>query len=90
MNNSAENNFEYRELLRTFSQVDIAMIKSLLDGNVDYYFKGENFLSIRQLLEPAILMVNENDFDEVKEVLIDFDLNFLGISIKTESKDEDY
>lgn len=72
----------YVAFLKTFSQVDIAMIKSLLDGNIDYYFKDENFMSIRQLLEPAILMVRESDFQETQEMLSDFELNFMGVSLK--------
>ena len=84
-----ENNKEikYISLLRTFSQVDIAMIKSLLDGNVEYYFKDENFLSVRPLLEPAVLMVREDFVDEVRELLMDFELNYLGVSVKG-SKEE--
>ena len=39
--NDSENSLNYVEVLRTFSQVDIAMLKSHLDGNVEYYFKGE-------------------------------------------------
>lgn len=84
-----EKDYNYVEILRTYSQVDIAMIKSLLDGNADYYFHGENFMSIRPLLEPAILMVNENDVDDVKEILKDFELNFLGVSLKEEDDNED-
>ncbi|MFZ1289232.1 MAG: DUF2007 domain-containing protein [Melioribacteraceae bacterium] len=80
--------FNYVKILKTFSQVDIAMIKSLLDGNIDYYFQGENFLSLRPLLEPAILMVNENDAEEAKEVLKDFELNYLGVSLKEKDNEE--
>ena len=82
-------NYKYVEVLRTFSQVDIAMIKSLLEGNFDYYFKGENFMSVRPLLEPAILMVNENELNEVKTLLADFDLNFLGVSLRSNSADDE-
>lgn len=81
-----ENNYKYIEVLRTFSQVDLAMIKSLLDDNVDYYFHGENFMSVRPLLEPAILMVSENDLADVKELLKDYELNYLGISLKTDKE----
>jgi len=80
--------FNYVKILKTFSQVDIAMIKSLLDGNIDYYFQGENFLSLRPLLEPAILMVNENDAEEAKEVLKDFEVNYLGVSLKEKDNEE--
>lgn len=83
-----DKNFNYVEVLKTYSQVDIAMIKSLLDGNIDYYFHGENFMSIRPLLEPAILMVNENDLADVKELLKDFELNFMGVSLKEEDEDK--
>jgi hypothetical protein len=85
----SEINYKYIPLLRTFSQVDIAMIKSLLEGNVEYYFKDENFMSIRPLLEPAILMIREDYFDEVKELLSDFELNYMGISVKDDLKDEE-
>lgn len=73
---------KYVPILKTFSQVDIAMIKSLLDGNVQYYFKDENFMSVRPLLEPAILMVVEEDAGEVKELLKNFELNYMGVSLK--------
>ena len=82
-------NLKYISLLKTFSQVDVAMIKSLLDGNVDYYFKDENFMSIRPLLEPAILMVREDYVDEVRELLSDFELNYLGVSIKGADEEEE-
>ena len=82
-------NYKYIALLRTYSQVDVAMIKSLLEGNVEYYFKDENFMSIRPLLEPAILMVREDYVDEVKELLNDFELNYLGVSVKGEDEEND-
>lgn len=82
-------NLKYVLVLRTFSQVDIAMIKSLLEGNVEYYFKDENFMSIRPLLEPAILMVREDYVEEVRELLSDFELNYLGVSVKGAGKEED-
>lgn len=87
--NNEENNLKYVSILKTFSQVDVAMIKSLLEGNVDYYFKDENFMSIRPLLEPTILMVREDHVEEVKELLNDFELNYLGLSVKDDLKNED-
>jgi hypothetical protein len=82
------NNYKFITILRTFSQVDVAMIKSLLEGNVDYYFKDENFMSVRPLLEPSVLMVREDYVDEVRELLKDFELNYLGLSLKGESEDD--
>jgi hypothetical protein len=78
----------YLPLLHTYSQVDVAMIKSLLEGNVDFYFKDENFMTVRPLLEPSVLMVNEKDYDEVKELLSDFDLNYMAISLKDDDGDK--
>ena len=57
---SKNNNYKFITILRTFNQVDVAMIKSFLEGNVDYYFKDENFMSVRPLLEPSVLMVRED------------------------------
>ena len=75
-------NLKYIPLLRTFSQVDVAMIKSILEGNVEYYFKDENFMSVRPLLEPVTLMVREDFVDEVKELMKDYELNYLEVSVK--------
>ena len=76
--NDKDHNYKFYPILKTFSQVDIAMIKSLLEGNVEYYFKDENFMSIRPLLEPTELMVREDYVDEVKELLKDFELKLYG------------
>ena len=86
--NDKDQNYKFYPILKTFSQVDVAMIKSLIDGNVEYYFKDENFTSINPFIEPAVLMVREDYFEEVKELLSDFELNYMGVSIKGES-DED-
>lgn len=89
MNNENGDHLKFVNILSTFSQVDVAMIKSLLEGNVEYYFNGENFMSVRPLLEPSILMVREDYVDEVKELLKDFELNYLGVSVKSEKDDTD-
>ena len=89
MSNLEGNNSVFVPLLKTFSQVDIAMIKSMLEGNVDYYFKDENFMSVRPLLEPAVLMVREDYAEEVKELLSDFELNYMGISVKDDLEDDE-
>ncbi|MHB8337520.1 MAG: putative signal transducing protein [Ignavibacteriaceae bacterium] len=71
----------YVEFLSSLNQGDISIIKSLLDnGGIDYYIFGENFLSVRPLLEPSKLFVSENQIDEAKELLKDFDLHILGLS----------
>ena len=83
------NKLNFMPILRTYSQVDMAMIKSLLEGNVEYYFKDENFMSIRPMLEPTELMVREDFVDEVKELLHDFELNYMAVSLKDDETDED-
>ena len=86
---SDSGNYKFIKILKTFSQVDIAMIKSMLEGNVEYYFKDENFMSVRPLLEPAILMVREDYEDEVRELLNSFELNYMGLSLKDDIEDNE-
>lgn len=88
MNNSESENYKFVPILKTFSQVDIAMIKSMLEGNVEYYFKDEQFMSVRPMLEPTELMVREDYVEEVQELLKDFELNYLAVSVKEDSKDD--
>jgi hypothetical protein len=75
---NAEN---YVELLSSLNQGDIALIKSILDdGGIDYNIVGENFLSVRPLLEPARFFVNESQLKEATELLKNIDLHIFGFS----------
>jgi hypothetical protein len=75
------NRENYIELLSSLNQADIALIQSIMDDSeIDYYVLGENFLGVRPLLEPARFFVNENQLEEAKEVLKDFQLNIWGTS----------
>ena len=66
---------EYKELLMTFNQGDIALIKSLLEAEgVVYYLKGENFNLVRPLAEAPMFMVREDQLKKAQEVI----KNFLG------------
>ncbi len=87
--NDSKNSLNYIEVLRTFSQIDIAMLKSHLDGNVEYYFKGENFNLVRPMLEPAILMVREDFVEEVKELIKNFDIKFMSVSLNEFFRNDD-
>ncbi|MEE9429793.1 MAG: hypothetical protein V3V16_02060 [Melioribacteraceae bacterium] len=74
-------NENYTEILSSLNQGDIAVIKSILeDGNIDFFALGENFLSVRPLLEPMKILVNDNQLSEAKELLKDFDLKIFGAS----------
>lgn len=85
----SEEKLNFVRMVSTFSQVDVAMIKSILGDEIVYYFKDENFMSVRPLLEPAILMVREDYVAEVRELLKDYDLKFMGISVKKIKEDEE-
>jgi hypothetical protein len=75
------NRQNYIELLSSFNQGDIALIKSLLDDAlIDYYVFGENFLSVEPLVQPAKFYVNGIQLEEAKEVLKDFNLHIFGTS----------
>lgn len=79
------NKENFTEILSTLNQGDIALIKSILDdGNIDYFIFGENFLGVRPLLEPARILVNDTQIDEVKELLKNIELNILGVSTRND------
>jgi len=75
----------YTFLLSSLNQGDIGLIKSILDDNeIDYYVNGDNFLSVRPLLEPVQFYVNANQFEEARNLLKDFDLKIFGFSARNE------
>ncbi len=61
----------YKQLKALFNTVEIAVIKSVLDdAKIDYYFKGERFQTIHiPLVDPAILMIREDQFEAAKKLL---------------------
>jgi len=72
---------DFEEVLATFNPADIAIIRSLLDGEeVLYFFHGEHFSRWRPLVEPARLMVAKGQVQKAKEILKDLDLTYMGIS----------
>ncbi len=78
----------YVDILSTYNQGDIAIIKSILgEEDIDYYFKGENFALIDPLIQPAVLTVREDQAETVKELLKDLKLTYNGVSLG--SKDND-
>ena len=77
----------YIELLTTFNQGDIALIKSILeDSEINYYVTGENFLSVDPLIQPARFIVLDNQSGEAKNLLKDFELHIFGVSNKNETE----
>jgi zinc-ribbon domain len=68
---------EFEQVLTTFNAGDIAIIKSLLDGqSIDYYFQGEFFSYTRPLVEPARLLVRKDQVNDVKDILKDLELEY--------------
>ena len=68
----------FKPILSTFNNGDIALIRSLLENEgIRHFFQGENFHYIRPAVEPAILMVDENRIEEVRELLKDLKLRYI-------------
>ena len=88
----AESHIEIKfvQILSTYNLVDIALIKSLLDsGDIEYTFFGENFNQAEQLVQPAELLVREDQVDQAKEILKSFDMHYTGLSFTTGETGED-
>lgn len=71
---------DYEEVLGTYNALDIALIKSILDGeDVDYFFKGDCFTSVQPLADPARLMVRKDQVQSVKSLLKDIKFSYMGV-----------
>ena len=65
---------KYKELLSVHRPDKVAIVKSLLSGNnISFRVEGEHFTSIYPLGHPCRIMVDENQLDEAKQLLKDFD-----------------
>ncbi|MCX5801305.1 MAG: DUF2007 domain-containing protein [Candidatus Eisenbacteria bacterium] len=70
---------DYEEILATYSHGDIALIKSILDGeDIDYFFKGEYFAYVNPLADPVRLMVRKDQVEDVRNILKDLKLSYFG------------
>ena len=66
------------KVLETGSQTDVALIKSVLDGEgIRYYLQGEYSMILRGI-EPVCLMVVDADLPRAVEALKGLDLNYLN------------
>ncbi|MDR3611499.1 MAG: DUF2007 domain-containing protein [Ignavibacteriaceae bacterium] len=80
----------YVQVLSSMNQGDLGIIKSMLDNRgIDYFVNGENFLSVDPLIQPARIMVSEEQLEEAKEIIKDFELNIFGVSFNQNDEDED-
>lgn len=72
---------EFEEVLQTYNQGDIAVIRSLLDNeDIQYFFRGEIFNLVDPLIQPAKLHVRKDQSKRVRELLADMNVTFLGVS----------
>jgi hypothetical protein len=79
---------EWVEMLSTFNNGDIAMLKSLLEcENINYYFHGEYFNAVRPWAQPAILMVDKKDILVVKKLIKDLKLSFRGMALDNDQNE---
>ncbi len=83
-----KNRKEYSQIFSSLNQGDIGIVKSILDdGSIDYYVFGENFLSVDPLIQPAKFFILNEQIDEARELLKNFDFKIFGASAKTEDEE---
>jgi len=73
---------DYIEILSTYNPADIAFVNSLPDSeDITYFFKGEHFMYVRPLADPARLMNRADQVEQVKDLLRDVELSITGIKL---------
>jgi hypothetical protein len=76
---------EFEDILATYNQGDIALVKSLLDdAEIEYHFKTEFFAQVDPLIQPAVLEVRKDQAELTRELLRGLKLTFIGVSNRTE------
>ncbi len=80
---------DFKEVLATYNPADVAFIKSLLESEgIQYFFKGENFMYVRPLADPARLMIRSDQVHDAVELLTNVHLSVTGISLDKHARDE--
>jgi hypothetical protein len=80
---------DYEEILSTYNPADIAIIKSLLDGEqVAYFFRGEH-LTLRPMGDAATLMVQKDEAENVRQLLADLNLSYMEASLDEEEEEKE-
>jgi hypothetical protein len=76
---------QFQEILRTYNQGDIAVIKSVLeDAEIEHFFRGEIFNLVDPLIQPARLFVRKDQAGEARILLRGLNVSFLGVSARTD------
>ncbi len=75
-----KNQDELIELINTFNQGDIAIIKSIFDANdIEYYCYDEHYSTFKVAL-PSRIMIRKSDIKKVEPLIKKLDLNFCPLS----------
>lgn len=70
-----------KELVSTFNLADIAVIRSLLDAEgIAYLAQGEQFHSVRPLVEPVRFLVAEGDLNRALPLIESIRLAYGSLS----------
>lgn len=78
---------DFQPILATFNTGDIAVIKSILDGEeITYYFLGEHINLVRPLGDPARLMVRSDQVETAIELLKDLKFSFTALNVHDEEE----
>jgi len=86
---SAAHPIEFEEVLRTYNQGDLAVIRSVLDDvEIEYFFRGEIFNLTYPLIQPARLFVRKDQVLRVTELLSGLNVAFMGVSIRPDAPGE--
>ena len=81
---------ELRELVSTFNQGDIAIIKSLLESEGIYFLAhGEHFNLIRPFIQPVRFMVSEDELERAQALIEDISLTRTPLSLFSEPSETD-
>ena len=60
----------YVELIQTYNQGDVGLIRSILESaEILHYVHGEQFSLLRPFLQPARIMVAEDRLEEAQELI---------------------
>ncbi len=78
---------KFTELFNTFNPADIVFVESLFNAyDIRYYVQGEQFGHIRPLAQVTRIMVDEEQYEEAKELLKDFKGRFMGLAPRTDGE----
>ncbi|MFC1724807.1 putative signal transducing protein [candidate division KSB1 bacterium] len=80
---------DFEEILSTFNAADVAFMKSVLDGEgIEYFFKNERF-TLMEPVQPTTLLVRTDQAERVRELLKDFDMQYLGASFQEDDENDE-